>query len=180
MLDSLQIPVSDRDHVRGVPGARLTLVEYGDFACPFCQAVYPVLKQLLERFTRDLKLVFRHNPRGELNPGSHVAAQAAEAAGLQGQFWAMHDRLFEQRRALDERVVLQLAEQLELDVQVFKGDLHSGPVALRVREDEIGGLRSGVIGTPTLFVDGRHFRDKPDLITLSQTVDSTLRSLRAS
>lgn len=174
MIELLSVPVTERDHVRGAGSARVVLVEYGDFGCPFCQAAYPVLKRLLERFGRDAKLVFRHNPRGELHVGSRLAAHAAEAASLQGQFWAMHDRLFEEQRALDDAVVAQQAASLGLDPELFATDLRSRAVALRVRDDEVGGLRSGVVGTPTFFVDGKHYRDKPDLESLSRAVERAL------
>lgn len=170
MLDLLQAPVTTRDHVRGPLDAPVTIVEYADFACPFCAAAHPVLQQLQARFRRELRLVFRHNPRGELHPGAHLAAQAAEAAGLQGQFWPMHDALFERAGAVSERALLRTARALELDLDLFRSDLYSRAVAHRVRDDEVGGLRSGVIGTPTLFINGLHFRDKPDLVTLSGAV----------
>ncbi len=170
MIDSLQAPVTQRDHVRGLLSARVTLVEYADFACPFCAAAFPVVKQLLARNRAELCLVFRHNPRGELHEGAHLAAKAAEAAAFQGQFWSMHDLLFERRGAITERGLLRDAARLGLDVEIFASDLYSRAVAARVREDELGGLRSGVIGTPTFFINGAHFRDKPDLPTLERAI----------
>jgi protein-disulfide isomerase len=166
----LHVPVSSRDHVRGAPHGRVTLVEYGDFDCPFCAEAYPVVRALLEQFDSRLRFVFRHNPRGELHPHAPLAAQAAEAAALQGQFWPLHDLLFEHAGALDEPALLSYALLLKLEPGKFEADLHSPEVRARVRDDEVGGLRSGVIGTPTFFINGTHFRDKPDLEALGGAI----------
>jgi protein-disulfide isomerase len=171
----LHVPVSARDHVRGAPHGRLTLVEYGDFDCPFCAEAYPVVRALLEQFDHQLRFVFRHNPRGELHPHARLAAQAAEAAALQGQFWPMHDLLFEHTGALEEPALLGYAHTLELERGKFEADLHSPAVRERVREDEVGGLRSGVIGTPTFFINGAHFRDKPDRATLGGALEALIQ-----
>src|SRR6478752_7913522 len=174
MIDLLQSPVTSRDHVRGPTSARVTLVEYADFACPFCAAAFPVVEQLLAQHPAELRLVFRHNPRGEVHEGSLLAAKAAEAAAFQGQFWPMHDLLFERKQAITERSLLNEAALLGLDVELFRSDLQSRAVASRVREDELSGLRSGVVGTPTFFLNAVHFRDKPDLLTLSQAIAEAL------
>jgi protein-disulfide isomerase len=174
MINSLSVAVSERDHLRGPESARLTLVEYGDFACPFCAQAYPVVRELLRRYPSELRFVFRHNPRGELHEGAHLAARAAEAANVQDKFWPMHDLLFERADGapMSEKVAACAAE-LGLDMQRFETDLLSPDVAQRVREDEVGGLRSGVVGTPTFFINGVHFRDKPDLETLSRAIEET-------
>jgi len=174
MIEKLQATISVRDHHRGAEKPIVTLLEYGDFACSYCAAAYPVVGALLERFAGRLAFVFRHNPRGELHPGAHLAAEAAEAAALQGQFWPMHDLLFERRGPVSLEVVTDLARKLRLDLDRFLLDLEAPIVRARVREDQIGGLRSGVVGTPTFFIDGRHFRDKPDLETLSCAVQARL------
>jgi protein-disulfide isomerase len=176
MTEALQVMISARDHIRGRLGAPLTLLEYGDFACPFCAAAHPTVRRLLDGYAGALCFVFRHNPRGELHPGAHLAARAAEAAALQGQFWPMHDLLFQLQAPWSERSLATLAIELELDVARFKEDLNSNQVAQRVREDQIGGLRSGVVGTPTFFINGEHFRDKPDFDTLRAELDAKLRT----
>jgi len=162
--------------VRGAPHGRVTLVEYGDFDCPFCGEAYPVVRTLLERFDSRLRFVFRHNPRGELHPHARLAAQAAEAAALQGQFWPMHDLLFEHPGALEEPALLSYALSLKLERAAFEAALHSPDVRSRVRDDEVGGLHSGVIGTPTFFINGVHFRDKPDLETLGGAIAALIQS----
>jgi len=170
----LKKAVSKRDHVRGGEHASVTLVEYGDFDCPFCAEAYPVVKALLARFGQDLRFVFRHNPRGELHPNAHVAAEAAEAAALHGKFWKMHDALFEHAKALDRASLGRYARELGLDVTRFEAELGAPAVKARVKADEVGGLESGVVGTPTFFIDGKHFRDKPDFDSLAAAIEAEL------
>jgi protein-disulfide isomerase len=172
----LHVPVTARDHVRGAPHGRVTLVEYGDFDCPFCAEAYPVVRALLGQFEKQLRFVFRPNPRGELHPHARLAAQAAEAAALQGQFWPMHDLLFEHSGALEEPALLGYAQSLGLERSKFEAALHSPEIRAHVREDEVGGLHSGVIGTPTFFINGLHFRDKPDLATLGGALAALIGS----
>jgi len=176
MIENLTICVSARDHVRGAQPAQVTLIEYGDFACPYCARAFPVVQELLLQYRTTLRFVFRHNPLGELHEGARLAAHAAEAAGEQGKFWAMHDLLFERREPVSQQRLESYAALLELDVQRFRSALHSPAIGSRVREDEIGALRSGVVGTPTFFVNGRHFRDKPDLETLGAAIGFGLLS----
>ena len=176
MIDTLAIGVSARDHIRGLETAPITLLAYGDFACRYCAQAYPVVRELLLKYRTTLRFVFRHNPRGELHEGARLAAHAAEAAAVQGQFWAMHDMLFERREPISEQHLVGYATLLSLDLARFRTDLYSAAVANRVREDEIGGLHSGVVGTPTFFINGRHFRDKPDLETLSMAIAFRLLS----
>ena len=176
----LKTPVTAKDHAIGAPEAPVTLVEYGDFDCPFCARAQPVVKRLVQHFGPKLRFVFRHNPRGEEHPHAHSAAEAAEAAALQGKFWPMHDRLFERQNALEQRDLTGYARELELDVKRFEADMRSPAVVKRVKEDEVGGLRSGVIGTPTFFVNGVHFRDKPDFESLSAAIDALLGPTKAT
>ena len=176
MIENLAVCVSARDHVRGAARARVTLVEYGDFGCLYCARAFPIVQELLLHYRTTLCFVFRHNPLGEPHEGARWAAHAAEAAGKQGKFWAMHDLLFERGEPVGQPRLEGYAALLELDVQRFRSDLHSPEVARSVREDEIGALRSGVIGTPTFFVNGRHFHDKPDLETLFMAIGFSLLS----
>jgi protein-disulfide isomerase len=176
MIDTLAVAVSSQDHVRGLETAPVTLLVYGDFACRYCAQAYPVVRELLLKYRTTLRFVFRHNPRGELHEGARLAAHGAEAAAAQGQFWQMHDMLFERREPISEQRLVGYAILLNLDLSRFRADLHSPEIASRVREDEIGGLHSGVVGTPTFFINGRHFRDKPDLETLSMAIAFRLLS----
>jgi protein-disulfide isomerase len=153
----LTAPVSARDHHLGPLAAPVTLVEYGDYECPYCGAAHPVVTEVKRRLGDQLCLVYRHFPLTRVHPHAQLAAEAAEAAGAQGRFWPMHDMLFEHQDALDERSLLAYAAALGLDVNRFAGDLSSGAHVPRVREDFASGVRSGVNGTPTFFINGwRH------------------------
>ncbi|MFQ1002136.1 Na+/H+ antiporter NhaA [Modestobacter sp. SSW1-42] len=146
-----------RDHVRGRPDAPLELVEYGDVECPFCGRATGVVEELRQRFGDDLRYVFRHLPLPDVHPHAELAAEAVEAAGAQGAFWAMHDRLFAHQDQLEAGELLDHAAALGLDLGRFAQDLGDGAFAARVREDVASAEASGVAGTPTFFVNGvRH------------------------
>jgi len=166
----LKVAVSVNEHVLGLPTAAATLVEYGDFGCRFCDEAYLVVKSLQAKFGPKLRFVFRHNPRGELHAHARLAAAASEAAGLQGRFWDMHDLLFAFPKELDESDLIQHAATLGLDVPRFASDLHSDAVAKHVRDDEVGGVHSNIITTPTFFINGMRFDGTPDLETLSMAI----------
>jgi protein-disulfide isomerase len=170
----LSDPVTPLDHVRGSPNAKVTLIEYGDFECPFCARAEPVVRALLERFPSDLKFVFRHNPRVYDHPHARKAAEAAEAAADQGKFWEMHDLLFSHQSALEEKDLIAYAKTLDLDVDRFTEALRSSAHHERVHSDELSGVRSRVIGTPTFFVNGTRFNDTPDIERLGGAIDAAL------
>jgi NhaA family Na+:H+ antiporter len=145
------------DHVRGPVDAPLTLVEYGDMECPFCGRATGVVSELRGRFGDDLRYVFRHLPLLEVHPHAQLAAEAVEAAGAQGAFWEMHDRLFAHQDELDAPGLLDHAAVLGLDLERFARELGDGTYGQRVRDDVVGAEASGVEGTPTFFVNGvRH------------------------
>jgi protein-disulfide isomerase len=173
---TLTLPVSEeRDHIQGPPTALVTLVEYGDFECPHCGMAHPIVKAIQEEFGDELRFVYRHFPLTQVHPHAERAAEAAEAAGAQGQFWEMHDTLFENQGALDDEDLLEYAQELGLDVLAFRRDLLAGTFKPRVREDFMSGVRSGVNGTPTFFISG-HRHDAPwDLETLSASILEELR-----
>ena len=154
----LALPVSeDRDHLRGRPDAAVTLVEYGDYECPYSGAAYPIVKQIQTRMGGRLRFVFRNFPIASLHPHAERAAEAAEAAGAQGMFWEMHDRLFRSQPRLRDEFLGSYAERLGLDVDRFHKELSEHTYAGRIREDLVSGERSGVPGTPTFFINGvRH------------------------
>src|SRR5215217_5715380 len=144
-----------RDHVRGGADAAVTLVEYGDFQCPYCGEAYPVVQDLLERFGQRLRFVFRHMPLPDLHPRAPFAAEAAEAAGAQRRFWEMHDRLFEHQLELADEELRGHAEAVGVDDAArFDAELRDGVYAGRVAEDLESGARSGVPSTPRFFVNG--------------------------
>jgi protein-disulfide isomerase len=153
----LTLPVSERDHIKGPETAPVTLVEYGDFECPFCGAAHLVLKEIERRLGDQLRFVFRHFPLTNVHPHAEHAAEAAEAAGAQGRFWEMHDMLFEHQTALDDPHLLAYADALDLDIPRFEYEMAEHIHAPRVREDFMSGVLSGVNGTPTFFINGvRH------------------------
>jgi len=166
----LRVAVSETEHLMGSPTAAVTLVEYGDFGCRFCDDAYSVVKSLQARFGQNLRFVFRHNPRGELHAHARLAAEASEAAALRGKFWGMHDILFTRPKALEEADLIHYAVMLGLDAEEFSRDLHSAAVAKRVRDDEVGGAHSNIITTPTFFINGARFNGTPDLQTLGAAI----------
>jgi len=154
----LAVPVSeDRDHLRGPTDAAVTLVEYGDYECPYSGAAYPIVKQIQARMGAQLSFVFRNFPIASVHPHAQHAAEAAEAAGAQGKFWEMHDRLFQSQSRLGDEFLSSYAERLGLDVDRFHKELSEHTHAGRIREDLVSGERSGVPGTPSFFINGvRH------------------------
>ena len=171
----LAIPVDRTDHVVGPHDAPVTLVEYGDFECPYCHQAAPAVRLLMKRFGERLRLVFRHFPLAEVHPHALLAAQAAEAAGAQGKFWPMHDLLFAdqahlKRHALDER-----AQRLELDMPRFKAEMDDEVYLQRVREHLDSGRASGVRATPTFFVNGAVADVSFDLAALGEDIERLLR-----
>ena len=157
----LAIPVTGRDHALGPPDAPVTLVEYGDFECPFCGMAYPDLKRIRQRLGDRLRFVYRHFPRPE-HPHARHAAEAAECAAAQGEdrFWAMHDLLFEHQQALEDKHLAQYAAQIGLDTQRFSQDMAHHTYLERVQQDLEGGVHSGVHGTPTLFINGGRYEGR--------------------
>lgn len=147
--------LSGEDHCDGPEGAELELVMYGDFQCPYCAAAFPIVARVRARFAASLLFAFRHFPLRDVHPDAQRAAEAAEAAAVQGAFWPMHDRLYEARGALAEAELLAHADELGLDSGRVASELASSAHAARVQRDLDSGLRSGVAGTPGFFVNGR-------------------------
>jgi protein-disulfide isomerase len=169
---TLTVPVSeDRDHVGGPPDAPVTLVEYGDYECPYCGAAYPIVKEVQARMGDRLRFVFRNFPITTSHPHAEQAAEAAEAAGAQNQFWEMHDLLYENQAHLGDADLRSYAEQARLDVERFGKELDEHVHAARVREDFMSGVRSGVNGTPSFYINGMRHDDSYDFKTLLAAVD---------
>jgi protein-disulfide isomerase len=164
-------PVGERDHAQGPADAPVTLVEYGDYECPYCGAAYPIVKELQRRLGDRLRFVFRNFPLTNAHPHAEHAAEAAEAAGAQGSFWEMHDYLYEHQTALADRSLEQYAGAVGLDVDRFDRDMTGQLYTDRVREDFVGGVRSGVNGTPTFFINGVRHDGSYDLATLLDALE---------
>jgi Na+/H+ antiporter NhaA len=160
---------SERDHIRGPVDAPVTLVEYGDFECPFCGLAEPAVRDLLREFG-DVGYVWRNLPLSDVHPNAQLAAEAAEAAAIQGRFWEMHDLLLAHQDALDPDDLVRYAQQIGLDVERFATDLRTHAGAARVADDVDSADLSGVSGTPTFFVNGRRHFGAYDLETLSNAV----------
>jgi Na+/H+ antiporter NhaA len=159
----------ERDHIRGPVDAPVTVVEYGDFECPYCGQAEPVLRQLLGDFA-DVRYVWRHLPLNDVHPRTQLAAEASEAADNQGAFWEMHDLLLDHQDALDADDLMRYAEQLRLDIDRFMEDLSTRAGASRVADDVDSADLSGVTGTPTFFINGRRHYGAYDIDTLSTAV----------
>jgi protein-disulfide isomerase len=171
----LILPVtSDRDHIQGSSTAHVTLVEYGDYECPYCGQAYPVIKEVQKRLGDKLQFVFRNFPLTEMHPHAQHAAEAAEAAAAQNRFWEMHDYLYEHQQALDDRYLEKYADYLGLDLAKFNTDMSSHVHADRIREDFLSGVRSGVNGTPTFYINEVRYDGSFDLETLLKTLRSVI------
>jgi protein-disulfide isomerase len=153
-VSRLTPPVSEGDHRSGPDDAPVTLVEYGDFECPSCGAAYPYVEEVRRRMGARLRFVYRHFPLTQMHPHAMHAAEAAEAAGAQGKFWQMHAMLFEHQDALDDADLVRYTKALHFDGERFASELASGAHVERIREHIRSGIRSGVNGTPTFFING--------------------------
>jgi len=174
LITDLTVPVDpQRDHVRGPARAPVTIVEYGDFECPYCGLAEPVVRELLAEVAQ-VRYVWRHLPLTDVHPRAQLAAQAAEAAAKQGAFWPMHDLLFEHQDALTMPDLLRYAAELGLDPERFGEDLPAQGGAMRVARDVESAELSGVAGTPTFFINGRRHHGAYDIDTLTTTVKAAL------
>jgi protein-disulfide isomerase len=157
MRPGLTPPVSARDHAQGPPNAPVTLVEYGDFECPHCGRAYPIVKAVQRSMGDNLRFVFRNFPLAKAHPHAEHAAEMAEAAGSKGKFWPMHDLLFENQDALEDEDLVAYAATLGIDPVWAAAALAQGLFVERVREDFANGVKSGVNGTPTFFINGARY-----------------------
>jgi protein-disulfide isomerase len=167
--------VSAVDHLLGAPHAPVTVVEYGDFECPNCKQAAPAVKLLLQRFAGRVCLVYRHFPLEEVHPHAMHAAQAAECAGEQQQFWGMHDLLFEHQQHLKPNQLRGYAEQLGLDMARYDAEMADEVYLQRVREQMEGAARSGVRATPTFFINNLIQDVSFGLHALAEGVETALR-----
>ena len=152
-MSRLRTPVSDHDHKIGKPNATVTLVEYGDYQCSHCGFAHPLVQKLIKQFSKKLLFVFRNFPLQESHPAAMIAAQAAEAAGLQHKFWEMHDLIYEHQDQLDENNLVYFAKTLNLNIEKFISDSNSKIILSGIESDLESGIRSGVNGTPTFFLN---------------------------
>lgn len=171
----LTVPVSiGLDHVRGSINAPITIVEYGDYECPYTGGAYPVVKEIMKQFDERIYFVFRNFPLNDIHPHAQHAAEAAEAAAAQDKFWQMHDYLFEHQKALDDAHLFEYAKQVGLDIDKFKKEMSEHVYAPLINKSLKSGIDSGVEGTPTFFINGERYEDSWDLDTLTSFLNKSL------
>ena len=171
----LLVPVKiERDHIEGPSNAPLTLVEYGDYQCPYCGAAYPEVKEVQKQLGPKLRFVFRNFPITSSHEFAQHAAEIAEAAGAQGKFWEIHDFLYGHQNLLgDDDSIFAYAQELGLDIQKLAREVANEGYLSRIREDFTGGIRSGVNGTPTFYIRGTRYNGSPIAKDLMETLTST-------
>ncbi len=174
-MAKLKVPVGTADHAQGPADAPVTLVEYGDYECPHCGRAYPIVKALQKQFGPQLRFVFRNFPLRESHLHAGPAAETAEFAAASGRFWPMHDLLFENQESLGEPLFLKLARQLTLDANALEEALADHKFTERVQKDFAGGVRSGVNGTPTFFINGDRHDGDFELETLVDAVAAAVK-----
>ena len=153
----LKNPVSKRDHMLGIPGARLTLLEYGDYQCSSCGESYLVVNHIIEKLGKKIIFVFRNFPLTDIHPHAFNAALAAEAAALQNKFWEMYNLLFQNQAYLGGEELFSYARTLGLDMDRFRQDIQSQELTSKIEADMAGGIQNGVNGTPSFFINGEKF-----------------------
>jgi protein-disulfide isomerase len=173
-MSTLKFPVSSEDHMEGAEDAPCTLVEYGDYECPHCGAAHPVIKQVQKHFEKRLCFVFRNFPLTQIHENAQAAAETAEFAASEGKFWEMHDQLFENQDRLGDDLYDELASQLGLDPAALRKSLEDGSFTSRVRHDFTGGVRSGVNGTPTFFINGQRHNGPADFEHLVKAIEAVI------
>lgn len=175
-MAKLTVAVSANDHVQGPEDAPVTLVEYGDYECPHCGAAYPIIKRIQKAMGADLRFVFRNFPLTESHPHALHAAQAAEAVALQDKFWEMHDVIYENQETLEDDDLLRFARALKLDTKKWAADFDANEVVSKIQGDFSSGIRSGVNGTPTFFINGIRHDDSFEYSVLLPALQRELKS----
>jgi protein-disulfide isomerase len=179
-MSVLRVPVTSADHIQGDEHAPATLVEYGDYECGYCGLAFPIVKSVQKHFGKKLKFVFRHFPLTQVHPLAQPAAETAEFAGAHGRFWQMHDSIFKNQDRLSIPTLFALTDELELSQLGLRSALENGTYAPKVRSDFLGGVRSGVNGTPTFFIGGRRHEAPFDFEHLVAAIEHSLLHARAS
>jgi protein-disulfide isomerase len=177
-MTKLRVPVGLADHTLGDEHAPVTLVEYGDYQCPHCGHAHPIVKAMRKHFGRQLRFVYRHFPLTQIHPVAEPAAEAAEFASAHERFWEMHDALFENQESLGLPLLADLARDLGLSSQDLAGALESHEFLPKIKEDFMGGVRSGVNGTPTFFINGYRYEGLYEFENLVEAIDEQLASAK--
>jgi protein-disulfide isomerase len=170
-MAQLTPPVNKNDHIQGSPDAAILLVEYGDYQCPHCGAAHPIVKEIQKRFGKDISFVFRNFPLSNIHELAIPAAKAAEAAGRQNKFWQMHDMIYEHQLQLSESALLKFAKELRLNSIQLQRDMLDKSVLEKIKSDFESGMRSGVNGTPSFFINGYKYNGSYDFISLYSALE---------
>jgi len=173
-MSTLKFPVGSADHIQGEETAPVTLVEYGDYECPHCGRAYSIVKRVQKHFGKQLRFVFRNFPLSEMHPNAEFAAELSEFAAAHGKFWEMHDLLFENQNRLGGELFAELAKKLQLPSADLVGALQKHEYAAKVKADFSGGVRSGVNGTPTFFINGQRHDAPFDYEDLVAAIEAAL------
>lgn len=173
------LPQAKHDHIQGPIDAPIRLVEYGDYECPYCGHAYFIIKEVQERLGDRLCFAFRNFPLTDMHQHAEHAAETAEAAGTQGKFWEMHDMLFENQTALEDDDLAGYAEALSLDAHRLMEDVWAGANLVRIKEDFKSGVRGGVNGTPSLFINGSFYEGELDVDELLAALTKATRRATA-
>jgi protein-disulfide isomerase len=171
---NLHVAVNDNDQKEGSPKAKLVLIEYGDYECPYCGEVYPIIKEIQKDFGDDLLFVFRNFPLAEMHPNALAAACVAESAGGQQKFWQVHDLIYENQENLSPKQLLSYAGSVGVDLKRLVADMNSSKIMNKVESDMEGGARSGVNGTPTFFINGKRHNEGYDYEVLKRALEQWL------
>jgi protein-disulfide isomerase len=174
--NKLTLPIKvDYDHIQGPISAPINIVEYGDYECPYTGMAYPIVKELRRRLGDSICFVFRNFPLNEIHPHAQHAAEAAEAAGGQDKFWQMHDHLFEHQNELEDGHLLEYAKIVGLDTERFKKEISEHVYVPVINKSLKNGIKSGVEGTPTFFLNAVRYEDSWELETLFETIRSAIK-----
>jgi len=156
-MSILKPEVNEKDHAQGPESASIEIVEFGDYECPHCGEAYPVIKKIQKIFGNQIRFVFRNFPLSESHAYAYPAALASEAAAVQNKFWEMHDAIFENQNRINEDLFKALAKNIGLNEEAFERDIESNDIIKKVEDDFESGMRSGVNGTPSFYVNGHKF-----------------------
>lgn len=170
----LKVPVTKEDHIQGKENALITLVEYGDYECPHCGRAYPLVKELQKYFKENLCFVFRNFPLKEAHPYAEAAAETAEFAASHGKFWQMHDLIFENQRELGTPLFEKLVSTLKLPTKELEEALLNKTFEPKIQKDFMGGLRSGVNGTPTFYINNHRYDGMVDFDDMTLAISTLL------
>jgi protein-disulfide isomerase len=178
-MPKLKVPVGPADHASGDEHAPVTLVEYGDYECPHCGHAHPIVQRVRKHFGNQLRFVFRNFPLTQIHPNAEMAAEAAEFAATKGRFWEMHDAIFENQNRLGEPLLAQLAGKLGLTASDLTDAVETHEFLQRVKDDFMGGVRSGVNGTPTFFLNGERYEASWEYDDLVAAINAVLSQGKA-